>query len=182
MIKDLLKTGSNIRYKKGVHDFPFIPISIFLVVVFIFWNKMISIIKSIVKWTPTEEAAIVKQNTAYRKKKLISTDGYFLSSTGVKQKYSTAVARQQAEELGAILRTGQDVSWYDRIPVYFTSSEEQRIRNILNPGFVHSHRKYIIDTYRDHVTKSRNLQSDVRTSGFLKNLKFDERMVKFFTI
>lgn len=175
MVSNLFKTF-------GKNEFPFIPVSIFLVVIVLLWARIVNILKSIFKYTPEQDVKIQKKNAELVKQKLLSTDGFFISATGVKQKYTTAHARQQAEEIAAILATGKDVAWYERLNVFYFSSQIDRINKIIDPGFVHSHRKYVIDWYKDQTTSGRNLQTDIKTTGLMAGIPWTDKFTRYFII
>lgn len=172
----------NNKFKFDVNTFPFIPLSVFMVVVVIFWKKLVSIFKSD-SYVATVDAPISAKNTKYLNNKTITAQGQFITGTGQVTKHTVGQAKQNAEELASIMKTGLKDGWFNFALYFSFSGSLDRLKKILNPNYPASYRRYVIESYYDIFTAKRSLQNDVKShlTGFAGTTFWTNDITKYFT-
>lgn len=158
-------------------------IGFFLVVVLLYWNKILSLFKPS-NDSKGQNEQLSKTNTQFKNTSSITNDGYFLNGLGQKTRYKITEAREQAETLSALMNTYKGAKWYSVTLSLFGMGSVSRVKAVLNPNYPASYRRYVIATYRDVYTDYRSLQSDVisHLTGFAGTSYVDEKVRKYFIL
>ncbi|WP_131538002.1 hypothetical protein [Pedobacter nototheniae] len=159
----------------------FLYIAVLLVVIVYFWNRILQIFKPL-QTAENEAKQVTNQNKVYLSNKSITNDGYFINGLGGVTKYRITSAKQNAEDLAALLNTYRGAKWYSTTLSFFGLGSITRIKYILNPNYPASYRRYVQEIYRTVYTDNRSLQTDVRKNltGFAGSSAWNENLTKYF--
>lgn len=136
-------------------------IGFMLLVIIIFWTKIISFFKP-KGYEEETQAPISSLNKLFINRKWCDAAGYFLTAQGLKTKYHISGALAHALQLADSMDTGKRDSWYERIFSLSVSPSSYRVKTILNKNYPSSYRRYVIQAYTDIYTNFRTLQTDAR--------------------
>ncbi|MFP5081621.1 hypothetical protein [Pedobacter sp. JCM 36344] len=171
------------NYTFNPDTFPFLGLSLFILVIMIFWRKLVSVFKPDT-YVAEVETPVSQINEVLTKSKQI-IQGHFVSGAGVITRYTISQARQNAEELSSLMKTAKNNSWYSLVLNFTFSDRNKRIKAILDPKLPSNYRKYVIQVYRDVFTSSRSLLADVRsitTTTIFGTSSWTTDLQKYFTL
>lgn len=180
-----------IKNKLGFNMATLYGVSFFLLIVLIFWTKIVSLFKP--KGYENEvQKPIDKLNQLFLNRYWIVSTGNFITQNGngTISKYTIQQAQADALRLSKTMDTSKRDSWYERIFSVTFSPSSMRVKSILNPNYPSTYRRYVIQAYSDVYTDGRNLQSDVRShltslSGIDEILglgQWNQNLTKYFIL
>ncbi len=172
----LSKKAQSFEYKNLAY------ISLFLVVVLVFWRYIVSLFKP-ADDARAQTAAVTQKNNEFKASGSITADGRFITGNGVVTKYNITGARRDAESLAALMNTYKGAKWYSVTLSFFGLGSITKIKAILNPNYPASYRRYVSKVYTDVYTNYKGLQTDVRSAltGFAGSSYWTIDLDKYFT-
>lgn len=180
-----------VNKKIGFNNMTLYAIAVILIVLLIFWTKIIALFKP-VGYQNEVQKPIDKLNQLFINRFWINVTGNFITQNGNGQpsKYTIQQAQSDALRLADTLDTSKRDSWYERVFSVTFSPSSMRVKSILNPNYPSTYRRYVIQAYSDVYTDGRNLQTDVRShltslSGIDEMFglsQYDEKLKKYFIL